>query len=145
MFLVRETTVILLDFAQNVAISVQHSNKFESETRTTHYSFSMIELQKYIPCHEMSVTCTILYLLSVVIVYILFDFPKGNSTEILRIMSLTLHQIMSLRDGHRNMYFFFSRSEERREGKSVDLGGRRIIKKKKKQIREYKARATSAT
>src|SRR6267154_5055103 len=28
------------------------------------------------------------------------------------------------------------RSEERREGKSVDLGGRRIIKKKKEQERE---------
>src|SRR5438132_11952413 len=28
------------------------------------------------------------------------------------------------------------RSEERREGKSVDLGGRRIIKKKKKKRRE---------
>src|SRR4051794_41801702 len=27
----------------------------------------------------------------------------------------------------------FTRSEERREGKSVDLGGRRIIKKKKKR------------
>src|SRR2546426_11917051 len=30
-----------------------------------------------------------------------------------------------------------ARSEERREGKSVDLGGRRIIKKKKKRIQEY--------
>src|SRR5256885_12496631 len=29
----------------------------------------------------------------------------------------------------------FPRSEERREGKSVDLGGRRIIKKKKKKKR----------
>src|SRR6267143_5670290 len=29
-----------------------------------------------------------------------------------------------------------SRSEERREGKSVDLGGRRIIKKKKKKKEE---------
>ena len=28
----------------------------------------------------------------------------------------------------------FDRSEERRVGKSVDLGGRRIIKKKKKRI-----------
>ena len=27
---------------------------------------------------------------------------------------------------------FWQRSEERREGKSVDLGGRRIIKKKKR-------------
>src|SRR5256885_13448488 len=31
--------------------------------------------------------------------------------------------------------FFDDRSEERREGKSVDLGGRRIIKKKKKRCR----------
>src|SRR2546429_9005521 len=30
------------------------------------------------------------------------------------------------------------RSEERRVGKSVDLGGRRIIKKKKKKEKEYK-------
>src|SRR2546427_13058716 len=30
---------------------------------------------------------------------------------------------------------FLSRSEERREGKSVDLGGRRIIKKKKNEER----------
>src|SRR2546425_10876259 len=30
------------------------------------------------------------------------------------------------------------RSEERREGKSVDLGGRRIIKKKKKRTRSIK-------
>src|SRR5688572_32735509 len=30
---------------------------------------------------------------------------------------------------------FVARSEERREGKSVDLGGRRIIKKKKKNER----------
>src|SRR2546422_10575813 len=29
-----------------------------------------------------------------------------------------------------------ARSEERREGKSVDLGGRRIIKKKKKRVHE---------
>ena len=29
---------------------------------------------------------------------------------------------------------FENRSEERRVGKSVDLGGRRIIKKKKKKI-----------
>src|SRR2546430_17475559 len=31
----------------------------------------------------------------------------------------------------------FMRSEERRVGKSVDLGGRRIIKKKKKNIHTY--------
>src|SRR5215475_15652001 len=31
---------------------------------------------------------------------------------------------------------FLLRSEERRVGKSVDLGGRRIIKKKKKQIKK---------
>ena len=30
------------------------------------------------------------------------------------------------------------RSEERREGKSVDLGGRRIIKKKKTQVTQKK-------
>src|SRR6267142_5192338 len=34
------------------------------------------------------------------------------------------------------------RSEERREGKSVDLGGRRIIKKKKKKKREVKKSKT---
>src|SRR6266567_7736348 len=33
-----------------------------------------------------------------------------------------------------------SRSEERREGKSVDLGGRRIIKKKKKKKKKIKIR-----
>src|SRR5260364_492208 len=34
---------------------------------------------------------------------------------------------------NRRIRAFFSRSEERRVGKSVDLGGRRIIKKKKKK------------
>src|SRR5688572_33208033 len=34
--------------------------------------------------------------------------------------------------GHRRSRGILRRSEERREGKSVDLGGRRIIKKKKK-------------
>ena len=34
----------------------------------------------------------------------------------------------------------FNRSEERRVGKSVDLGGRRIIKKKKKKKRRKKKR-----
>src|SRR2546426_12455591 len=32
----------------------------------------------------------------------------------------------------------FFRSEERRVGKSVDLGGRRIIKKKKKKLEVYR-------
>src|SRR2546430_8533132 len=32
---------------------------------------------------------------------------------------------------------FHRRSEERREGKSVDLGGRRIIKKKKERRRQW--------
>src|SRR3989454_12668499 len=41
-----------------------------------------------------------------------------------------LEVIPGLHEDHLNA--FGLRSEERREGKSVDLGGRRIIKKKKK-------------
>src|SRR5919106_1698505 len=39
-------------------------------------------------------------------------------------------------------FFGRQRSEERRVGKSVDLGGRRIIKKKKKKILEVTATVT---
>src|SRR5437016_12497798 len=38
-----------------------------------------------------------------------------------------------------------NRSEERRVGKSVDLGGRRIIKKKKEQREKISKRASIAT
>src|SRR6266481_8656169 len=38
-----------------------------------------------------------------------------------------------------------TRSEERREGKSVDLGGRRIIKKKKNQTKQKEEQAKIIT
>ena len=40
----------------------------------------------------------------------------------------------------RMSYLLEQRSEERREGKSVDLGGRRIIKKKKTKRKNKKKR-----
>src|SRR5208337_5430669 len=44
------------------------------------------------------------------------------------------------RDGRREREKGASRSEERRVGKSVDLGGRRIIKKKKKNQKKKELR-----
>src|SRR2546430_17652187 len=57
----------------------------------------------------------------------------ANLAEVGRFARLDTWQFRILRACLPGPYTFLLRSEERREGKSVDLGGRRIIKKKKKR------------
>src|SRR5204863_3676325 len=54
------------------------------------------------------------------------DLTKSLDKDILGSSDFVANNRISIAD-------YFGRSEERRVGKSVDLGGRRIIKKKKKK------------
>src|SRR5688572_32547829 len=64
-----------------------------------------------------------------------------SSDLVARLFDDPLHEAVIVGNDHAEALIIFdllgpdhtSRSEERREGKSVDLGGRRIIKKKKKR------------
>src|SRR5687768_18123440 len=58
-----------------------------------------------------------------------------DKIDSLRQLLVVMHD-RRLGDTNRSLFADRLRSEERRVGKGVDLGGRRIIKKKKKRVKE---------
>src|SRR5256885_15952675 len=69
---------------------------------------------------------------------LLLDDQPDYDTSYMEDRRVAKDCLLSYRGNRYSVPFRYARSEERRVGKSVDLGGRRIIKKKKKNTQGMK-------